>query len=112
MIKLATIALLFCCVLTAEAAIPSPEKLLPDDTLVVITVPDVAKMRELLAKSPQGKLWNDPAMKPFKEQFISRWKEEFLAPLERELNTSLDTYGSLPQGQLTFALIQNGSPPD
>src|SRR5258707_9163744 len=51
-------------------------------------------------------------MKPFKEQFISRWKEEFLAPLERELNTSLDTYGSLPQGQLTFALIQNGSPPD
>ena len=46
-------------------------------------------------------------MKLFKEKFISNWQEEFVKPLERELSVSLDSYASLPQGQVTFALIQN-----
>ena len=94
-------------VLASAGAIPSPEKLLPDDTLVVVTVPDFGKLRELYRKSPQRQFWNDPAMKPFHDNFLSKWKEEFVKPLERELSVSLDRYASLPQGQVTFALIQN-----
>ena len=102
---------LWATIVAASAAIPSPEKLLPDDTLIVVTVPDFAKLREMYRKSPQRQLWNDPAMKPFKDKFISKWQEEFVKPLERELNVSLDSYASLPQGQLTFALLQNAGPP-
>jgi hypothetical protein len=92
----------------ASAAIPAPERLLPDDTLVVVTAPDFVKLRGIYKTSPQAQFWNDPAMKPFKDNFISKWKEEILEPLERDLGVKFDDYDELPQGQVTFALTQNG----
>ncbi len=92
----------------AGAAIPAPEQLLPQDTLFVVTAPDFARMRQIYRGLPQTKLWEDPAMKPLKDRFNAAWQQEFVRPLERDLNVSLDTYASLPQGQLTFALVQNG----
>jgi len=100
---------LFGLVLAGLAAVPSPEQLLPDDTLVMITVPDVARLKDAYRHSSQGALWNDESMKPFKENFIAKWKEEFVQPLERELDVELGSYASLPQGQLTVALTQNGA---
>ena len=99
---------LWSCLLPVGAAIPAPEQLLPQDTLALVTAPDFGRMREAYRNWPQTKLWEDPAMKPLRDRFIARWQEEFVRPLERELNVSFDTYASLPQGQLTFALIQNG----
>ena len=93
--------------LTAGAAIPAPEQLLPDDTLIFLTAPDFTKLIQICERSPKGRLWNDPAMKPLKDKFLARWREEVIKPLERELNLSLDTYASLPQGQLTFAVTKN-----
>ena len=97
----------FSLVLAAGAAIPGPEQLLPDDTLILLTAPDFAKLRQMCQRSPKGQLWNDPALKPLKDKFLARWREEVVKPLERELNVSLDTYASLPQGQLTFAVTKN-----
>ena len=104
---------IFCAVLSTSALgstadIPSPEKLLPDDTMILVTVPDYAKMREIWKNSPETLLWNDPAMKPFKDKFVAKWNEEFLKPLERDLGVRFDDYSSLLQGQLTFAVTQNG----
>src|SRR5205823_3443515 len=42
------------------------------------------------------------------EKFLSKWNEEFRKPLERELDLNFDDYLSLPQGQVTFAVIPNG----
>jgi hypothetical protein len=47
-------------------------------------------------------------MKPFRDKLVLKFQEEFVQPLERELNVSLATYSSLPQGQVTFALTRNG----
>jgi hypothetical protein len=91
---------------SATAAVPSPEKLLSDDTLLVITAPDFSKLRETFKRSPQNQLWNDPAMKAFREHFMEKWNEEFVKPLERDLDVRLDDYTSLPEGQVTFALTQ------
>ena len=88
--------------------VPPPEKILPDDTLVLFTLPDFVKVKEMFTSSPQLLIWNDPAMKPFKEKFLAKWKEDFVQPLERELNVRFEDYTSLPQGQVTFALTQNG----
>ena len=106
--SLALCAAFFALVLSSGAAIPSAERLLPDDTLLVVTVPDVAKMREIYKASPQRQFWNDAAMKPFRDKFISKWQEEFVKPLEHDLDVRFDDYINLPQGQLTFALTQNG----
>src|SRR5258708_276267 len=62
--------------------VPPPEKLLPDDTLVVVTAPDFAKVRDLQKSLPQLQFWDDPAMKPFREHLASKWAAEFVQPLE------------------------------
>ncbi len=62
-----------------------------------------AKTREIYSNSPQFQLWNDPAMKPFKDKFMDKLKTEFLTPLEHDLGIHFDDYTCLPQGQFTLA---------
>jgi hypothetical protein len=47
-------------------------------------------------------------MRPFREKFVAKWNEEFLAPLERDLGVKLDDYAKLPQGQFALAVTQDG----
>lgn len=101
---------LICLALSASAVVPPVEKLLPDDTLFMVTTPDFVKLREIYHSSPQTKLWDDPAMKPFKEHFLSKMREELIEPLERDLNIKFADYTNLPQGQITLAMAQNGWP--
>jgi len=91
----------------AGAAVPAPEQLLPDDTLIVLTAPDFSRFRQVCQRSPKSRLWNDPALKPLRDKFLLRWREEVAKPLERDLNLSLDSCASLPQGQVTFAVTRN-----
>jgi hypothetical protein len=93
---------------TTQAAIPSAENLLPSDTLFLLTAPDCAALRAAMSQSPQGLLWNDPAMKPFHDKFMGKWNESFVAPLEHDLGVRLADFADLPQGQFTFAVTQNG----
>jgi hypothetical protein len=91
----------------AHAAIPGAEQLLPQDTLLMVTTPDFGRMRDIYRTLPRARLWADPAMKPLKDRFTARWQDEFVKPLERELNVNFGEYASLPQGQLTFALTKD-----
>lgn len=102
------LALLIAGVRPSPAEIPAPEKFLPADTLVLVTAPDLAKFRAHSRQSPQMKFWHDPAMKPFADKFMARLQTELVGPLERELGISFSNYTALAQGQLTFALVQNG----
>lgn len=97
-----------CVASSLHAAVPPAEKILPDDTLVMLTVPDMVKTREITRKSPMTQMWNDLAMKPFREKFMTKMREELVGPLERELGIKLDDYINLAQGQLTLALTANG----
>jgi len=92
---------------TVPAAIPPAEQLLPADTLAVISAPDWNQLRTVYQKSALTQLWNDPAMKPFREKFITKWSEEFVQPLERDLGVKFDDYHVLLQGQVTFAVTQD-----
>jgi hypothetical protein len=93
-----------------RAAVPTPEKLLPDDTMVLVTIPDFTKFKQVSGQAPPVQLWNDPAMAPFRDKFMSRFQEEFVKPLERELDVKFADYAELLQGQLTFGVTQNGWP--
>src|SRR5438093_244077 len=79
--------------LNANAApVPSAEKVLPNDTLFLMTIPDFAKAREFYKTSPPIQFWNDPAMKPLREKITEKIMSEHLQPLERELNIKLSDY--------------------
>src|SRR5450432_990967 len=94
--------------LPVHAAIPPAENLLPVDTLLLVTVPDFAALRLAGKQSPQWLCWNDPAMRSFHDKFMAKWNESFVAPLEHDLGLKLADFADLPQGQLTFAVTQNG----
>ncbi len=104
----ATLAAWLTLAMTVCAAIPSAENLLPSDTLLVISVPDFSALRAAARQSPQCLFWNDAAMKPFHDKFMARWNEKLVAPLERDLGVEFSDFTSLPQGQLTLAVTQNG----
>jgi hypothetical protein len=91
-----------------RAAIPPAEKLLPADTLALFAIPDFTALRAASKVSPGWLFWNDPAMKPFHDKFMAKWNEQFIAPLEKDLGVTLADYASLPQGQFTLAVTQNG----
>ena len=92
----------------AVAAIPPAEKLLPADTLLVFSVPDCEKLGGILERTPQNRLWNDPAMKPFRDACLVKWKSDLIEPLERDLGVKLADYTALLRGQLTLAITQDG----
>lgn len=81
---------------------------MPNDTLVLVTTPDLAKLRDAFKTSSQGQAWNDAGMKPFRDKFISKFTGDIIEPLEKELGIKLSDYTRLAQGQVTFALTQNG----
>jgi len=91
----------------AQTAVPPAEKLLPADTLVVLTVPDFAGLRAAGRQSPQMQFWNSDALAPFREKFTTRLATQFFGPLEGNLGLKLADFTNLPQGQLTFAVTQN-----
>jgi hypothetical protein len=91
-----------------RAAIPPAENLLPSDTLFFLAIPDCAALRTAAHQSPQWLFWSDPAMKPFHDKFTAKWKETLVAPLEQSLGLKVADFADLPQGQLTFAVTQNG----
>src|SRR2546423_15591994 len=94
--------------LIGHAAVPSPEKLLPDETLGLITVPDCAKARAAYDANASSQLWRDPALRPFKDKLVNKINDEFIKPLERDLGVKFEDYRRLAQGQLTFAVLGNG----
>lgn len=91
-----------------QAAVPPAPKLLPKDTLALMTVPDWAKASSDLGGSPAGKLWGDPAMKAFRDNFEKKFNEQAVGTLEKELGIKVADYADLVRGQLTLAVLQNG----
>jgi hypothetical protein len=94
--------------LSAARAEMPPEKLLPADTLAVFTVPDMDRANSAIGDSPMSRLWRDPAMKPFADKLGNKFREDVLAPIERELGVKFGDYSNLARGQVTFAITQNG----
>lgn len=96
-----------CATLRSIAAVPVPDSLLASDTLAMLTVPDYAKTKSAWGKWPSARLWNDPAIKPFRDKFTTKFKSEIVEPLERELGIKFTDYADLAQGQVTFAVTQS-----
>src|SRR5437868_765156 len=87
-------------VLPLKAAAPlTPEQLLPADTIAVLSVPNVLKAKAFVQASNYGKLWQDPEMRPFKEKTLTRLREGFLEPVEKQLGFKLSDYAEFFQGQ-------------
>lgn len=88
----------------AAAPVPPPEKLLGKETLFVMTVPDYAKSSGIWSKWPSALMWNDDAMKPFRDKLTKKFQSAIVEPMEKEFGIKFSDYTALAQGQVTFAL--------
>jgi hypothetical protein len=93
---------------SVSAPIPPAEKLLPDDTLLVVTTPDYPRLCSLWSQSPQARLWDDHALKAFKDNFIAKWSDDITKPLESDLDLDIHNYAEMAEGQVTVAVMRNG----
>jgi hypothetical protein len=91
--------------LQGRAAVLPPERILPKDTVLVVTAPDWPKTWAFLTNSSYGRLWQDPALRSFKDKFIGKFTTDALDPLEQNLGIKFSDYGGLLQGEVTFALL-------
>jgi hypothetical protein len=107
-IQIAFLSLLIALSPSAQGT-PAAEKLLPEDTLAFLTVPDFAAFREVLAKTPQAQMFQDPATKAFREHFLKRFKEEVAEPIQRDWGIDPAGFHGLAQGQVTLAFTENGA---
>ena len=94
--------------LTLRAAVPPPAQLFPQDTLVLVTVPDWNAAKSTFNAGSYGQLLGDPAMRPFLDKFQTAFKEEVLGNFEKELGINLADYAPLLQGQVSIGIVQNG----
>jgi hypothetical protein len=92
------------------ATVPAPDRLLPADTLAMVTLPDWETVATGWRGHPMNRFWNDPAMGPFRKQLIGTLRREVFAPFEVEMGVGFGEVTRLLRGQLTVALVQNGWP--
>jgi hypothetical protein len=92
----------------AQAAAP-PEKVLPDSTVFLLKIADVKALRESFQQSQYGHLWNDPALKDFREDISARLKETS-NNLKDRIGVTLEELLDLPQGGLSIAAVVQDDP--
>ncbi len=91
----------------SRAAVPPPEQLLPADTIAFFSVPDWDKMSSFYKQSPQARLWDDPGLKGFKDNFLKKFNSDVVDPLQKQLGIQFQDYVDLVHGQLTIAIAQS-----
>ena len=81
----------------AQAAAP-PERVLPDSTVFFLKVNDVNALREAFRQSQYGQLWNDPALKDFRDDLAAKL-EDASKTLKEKIGVTLRELLELPQGR-------------
>ena len=83
---------------------PDVSRLLPDDTVLYLRLPDTVETIAKFQETAIGRISQDPAMQPLLAQLYGTAIEAF-RQIENEIGTSLDELLSIPQGELCFALV-------
>lgn len=84
---------------------PSTEKLLPETTVAFVQIDNFSDMIGKIRESAGGQLWNNEDVAPLVD---GMWEEAKLAydeEAKESVGLELDDLTSLPQGELTFAVI-------
>src|SRR5271156_2691062 len=87
----------------ARAAAP-PEKIVPDTTILLFKLNEAKSFREAFRASQYGQLWNDPALKDFREE-LGHKLADFTKNLNESIGVSVSDLLQLPQGTLALAAI-------
>jgi hypothetical protein len=103
-----TLAGLLLLVAQGRAATP-PEKMLPDSTIAFIKIQNAAALRQAFGQSQLGQLWNDPAVKDWKDAIMARVDDDSKT-LKEKIGVSYFDLFALPQGPTAIGFIKPENP--
>lgn len=95
---------------TSQADLPKTARLVPTDTFLLVDIGDVNGLTKKLEKTPLYRLYKDPVMQPFIENFTGKLLKK-LQQDDAVLKTILDP-NNLPAGKLAVATALRGNPED
>jgi hypothetical protein len=87
-----------------DAACPPAPKLLPENTIFLISTPNARELETKFFNTGLGRMLQDPHLKPLVDRLRSDLAQA-VASIKSEVGLSLDEMLDLYQGQITFALI-------
>ena len=88
-----------------RAAVPPASQLFPKDTVLLATIPDWTTAQTGFSEAAYGRIWADPAMRPFREKVEAALVEQLMGDLEKDTGIKVADYLPLLRGQVTVALI-------
>ncbi|MFO0917903.1 MAG: DUF3352 domain-containing protein [Planctomycetaceae bacterium] len=89
----------------AEDDSPVGEQLLPPETLFFFSLPDVPGFHQCWQESKMGELMREPAMQPFVDKVKEKLAEQS-EKLQQQVGVSLEKLLTIPQGEITFAVLE------
>ena len=95
--------------LTAEAqtARVLSDQILPKQTFLYVSFPNVTSLKNHFTESSVGQLWNDPALDAFKAELTAAFSSELdegLVQVEEVLGLTLDEFLRIPSGEISMAV--------
>ncbi|MCP4257895.1 MAG: hypothetical protein GY774_10265 [Planctomycetes bacterium] len=86
--------------------LPETAKLLPPDTVLMVDVHDLSRLKKQFEETSFYKLYKDPAMAPFFDDLKTKWREKSRTPKEKTIGlfAGVDVF---PDGRMAVALILN-----
>lgn len=86
------------------AARPTAARLLPEETALMVSVPNVQDLAAKFMNTSLGRMSQDPQMKPFIDTLYGSFGE-LVDQAKDKIGLSLNEIVALPRGEITFALI-------
>jgi hypothetical protein len=87
------------------AARPTAAKLLPEKTVLMVSVPNVQELAQKFMNTGLGQMAQDPQMKPFLETLYGSMGE-LVETVKDRIGLSLSDIVNLPQGEVTLAMVE------
>lgn len=91
----------------AYAERPPISRILPEDTLLYVRVPDPKQTLEDLKQSGTGRMMADEKMRPIAEKFYGVFAEMY-AQVEEQVGLTLEEIEKIPSGEMTVAVSDLG----
>jgi hypothetical protein len=99
------ITFVVCALPCAQAGtLPKTAKLVPPETLLLVDVEDFSQLKAQFEKTNLYRLYNDPAMATFVEDFKAKWRDK-VREMDNEILKAVVEADVLPQGRVAIALV-------
>lgn len=101
--------------LFAQATLTSEvvsDAILPQDTYMYVSMPDIDEVKRVMKSSSMGKLWNDPSLDEFKEEVMNAFENEMQEAMTQFQDASgmtLEEALALPSGEISIAISAAGN---